>query len=190
MTTAQQPARQPGPPTATQWRIDPNHTNVEFTVKHMMFTTVHGRFTEVDGTVHYDEADSARSTLEVSIKAASIDTRSPDRDTHLRSQDFFDVDKYPTITFRSTRIQSTGGKGLRIAGDLTIHGVTRPVTLEATEEGRGKDPWGGDRAGFSATTTIDRHDFGLKWNQALEHGGWLVGQEVKISLDVQLVRQD
>jgi polyisoprenoid-binding protein YceI len=186
MATSQKPA----PTTATQGRIDPAHTSVEFAVKHMMFTTVHGRFNEVDGTVHHDEADPSHSSVEVSIKVASIDTRVPDRDAHLRSADFFDIDKYPTITFRSTRIQADGAKSYHISGDLTIHGVTRPVMLEATEEGRGKDPWGGDRAGFSATATIDRHDFGLKWNQPLEQGGWLVGQEVKITLDVQLVLQD
>ncbi len=185
MATTQQAA----PTTVTQWRLDPTHSNVEFAVKHMMITTVRGRFNEVDGTLQYDEKDQTHSSLEVSIKTASIDTRTADRDAHLRSPDFFDVEKYPTMTFRSTRVEVTGSKRLRIEGDLTIRGVTKPVVLEATEEGRGKDPWGGDRAGFSATTTIDRHDFGLEWNKALETGGWLVGQEVKVTLDIQLVRQ-
>jgi polyisoprenoid-binding protein YceI len=185
MATTQQPA----PATTTQWRLDPTHSNVEFAVKHMMITTVRGRFNEVDGTVQYDEKDPTHSSLEVSIKTASLDTRTPDRDAHLRSPDFFDVEKYPTMTFRSTRVEVTGSKRLRIEGDLTIRGVTKPVVLEVVEEGRAKDPWGGDRAGFTATTTIDRNDFGLVWNKALEHGGWLVGQEVKVSLDIQLVRQ-
>ena len=186
MATTQQPA----PTTITQWRLDPAHSNVEFAVKHMMITTVRGRFNEVDGTVQYDESDPTHSSLEVSIKTASIDTRTPDRDAHLRSPDFFDVEKYPTMTFRSTRVEVTGSKRLRIEGDLTIRGVTKPVVLEAAEEGRAKDPWGGDRAGFTATTTFDRNDFGLVWNKALERGGWLVGQEVKVTLDIQLVRQN
>lgn len=175
----------------TQWRVDPSHTNVDFAVKHMMIATVRGRFAEVDGTVRLDPSNIGASRVEVSIKAASLDTRVADRDAHLRSADFLDVEKYPEITFRSTHLERTGSDHLRIAGDLTIHGVTRPVTLEVTEEGQGKDPWGGERAGYSATTTIDRRDYGLLWNQALEQGGgWLVGHDVKITMDVELVRQD
>jgi polyisoprenoid-binding protein YceI len=186
MATAQQPQS-----VITQWRVDPAHTTVEFAVKHMMIATVRGRFSEVDGTVHQDASNPAATRVEVSIKAASIDTRVPDRDAHLRSADFLDVEKYPEITFRSTRVERAGGEHLRIEGDLTLHGVTRPIVLDVTEEGRGKDPWGGDRAGYSATTTIDRRDYGLLWNQALEQsGGWLVGHEVKITMDVELVRQD
>jgi polyisoprenoid-binding protein YceI len=185
MATTQQPSS-----TLTQWRVDRAHSTVEFAVKHMMITTVRGRFAEVDGTVRWDEANQSRSQVEVSIKASSIDTRTAERDAHLRSPDFLDADKYPEITFRSTRIENQGGKRLKISGDLTIHGVTRPVVLEANEEGRGKDPWGGQRAGFSATTILDRRDFGLTWNQALETGGWLVGHEIKVNLDIQLVRQD
>jgi polyisoprenoid-binding protein YceI len=185
MATTQQPTS-----TATQWRVDRTHSNVEFAVKHMMITTVRGRFTDLDGTVQYDEGNSPKSHIEVSIKAASIDTRAPDRDTHLRSPDFLDAEKFTAITFRSTRVDKTGTNRFAIAGDLTIRGVTRPVVLDAVEEGRGKDPWGGERLGFTATTTIDRRDYGLTWNQALDAGGWLVGYDVKISLDVQLVRQD
>ncbi len=185
MATTQQPSS-----TVTQWRVDRAHSNVEFAVKHMMITTVRGRFSEVDGTVRWDEANQSRSQVEVSIKAASIDTRNPERDAHLRSPDFLDAEKYPEMTFRSTRVEHLGGTRLRISGDLTIHGVTRPVVLDATEEGRGKDPWGGQRAGFTATTSLDRRDFGLTWNQALETGGWLVGHEIKVNLDIQLVRQD
>lgn len=185
MATTQQPKS-----TIAQWRVDPAHTNVEFAVKHMMISTVRGRFAEVDGTVRTDEANPANARVEISIKTSSIDTRVPDRDAHLRSPDFLEADKYPEITFRSTRIEPTGDKKFRVSGDLTIHGVTRPVVLDATEEGRGKDPWGGERLGFSATTTIDRREYGLQWNQALEHGGWLVGHDVKIHVDIELLRQD
>src|SRR6185312_8971145 len=134
MGTTQQPT-----PTITQWRIDRAHTNVEFAVKHMMFTTVRGRFADVDGGVQQD-ANFTQSRVEVSIKAASIDTRSPERDAHLRSPDFLDVERYSEITFRSTRIEKTDGSHFRISGDLTIHGVTRPIVLETSEEGHGKDP--------------------------------------------------
>lgn len=186
MATTQQPQS-----VITQWRVDPAHTNVEFAVKHMMISTVRGRFAEVDGTVRLDTSNLVASRVEVSIKAASIDTRVADRDAHLRSADFLDVEKYPEITFRSTHLERTGSNHSSVAGDLTIHGVTRPVMLEVTEEGQGKDPWGGERAGYSATTTIDRRDYGLLWNQALEQsGGWLVGHDVKITMDVELVRQD
>jgi polyisoprenoid-binding protein YceI len=185
MAATQQPKS-----TVTQWRVDPAHTNAEFAVKHMMITTVRGRFTGVDGTVTQDDANPVNSRIEVSIKAASIDTRVPERDAHLRSADFLDVEKYPEITFRSTKVERLGDERMRVAGDLTIHGVTRPITLDVREEGHGKDPWGGERAGFSASTTIDRREYGLVWNQALEHGGWLVGHDVKITLDVELIRQD
>ncbi len=185
MAATQQPKS-----TVTQWRVDPAHTNAEFAVKHMMITTVRGRFTGVDGTVTQDDTNPANSRIEVSIKAGSIDTRVPERDAHLRSPDFLDVETYPEITFRSTKVERVGDERMRVAGDLTIHGVTRPIMLDVQEEGHGKDPWGGERAGFSASTTIDRREYGLHWNQALEHGGWLVGHDVKITLDVELIRQD
>jgi polyisoprenoid-binding protein YceI len=185
MTTAQQPTQ-----TLTQWRVDPTHSNIEFAVKHLMISTVRGRFTEVDGTVTFDEAQPSKSRVEVSIKAASIDTRTADRDTHLRSADFLDVERYPEVSFRSTRVEPAGADRFTIAGDLTIHGATRPVSLDVTHEGRGKDPWGGERMGFTGTTTIDRRDYGLIWNQALQNGGWVVGHEVKIRLEIELVRQD
>jgi polyisoprenoid-binding protein YceI len=174
----------------TQWRVDPTHSNVAFAIKHMMIATVRGRFAELDGTIQYDESHPTNSKVEVSIAVASIDTRAADRDAHLRSADFFDAEKYAQITFRSTRVENAGAGHLKVSGDLTIHGVTRPVVLDVTEEGRGKDPWGGQRAGFSAATTIDRRDFGLVWNQALEQGGLLVGHEVKVTIDIELVRQD
>jgi polyisoprenoid-binding protein YceI len=187
MSTAQKPA--PASP-ITQWRVDPAHTRAEFAVKHLMITTVRGHFGDVDGTVREDSADPTRSTIEVSLKVASISTGVEQRDAHLRSPDFFDADQFPSLTFRSTRIVAAGDDKLQVTGDLTIKGVTKPVVLAVTEEGRGGDPWGGQRAGFSATTKIDRRDFGLNWNQALEAGGFAVGHEVKITLDIQLVRQD
>lgn len=182
MTTAA--AEQTG---QTTWTIDPAHSSVEFAVRHLMITTVRGRFTGVKGTVTVDEAEPAKSTVEVVIDAASIDTREPQRDTHLRSADFFDVERFPTLTFRSTTVDGVAGKPFRLAGDLTIHGVTRPVVLDVEPEGRIKDAWGGIRSGFTATTKIKRSEFGLTWNQLLEAGGVTVSDEVKIALDVQLV---
>lgn len=170
------------------WQIDPAHTEVGFAVKHLMISTVRGRFGSVGGTIRLDESDLERSSVEVEIDAASIDTRQEQRDAHLRSADFFDVEAHPLITFRSRSIESTGDARFRVAGDLTIHGVTREVILDATDEGRGVDPWGNAKAAFSAETRIDRRDFGLGWNQALETGGVLVANEIRITLDVQAVK--
>ena len=174
--------------TRTLWNIDPAHTEVGFSVKHLMISTVRGRFADVRGTITLDETDLASSSVEAEIATASIDTRQEQRDVHLRSPDFFEVERFPTITFRSRSVQPAKGDRLRVTGELTIRGVTREVELEVTDEGRGKDPWGGDRLAFSATTTIDRRDFGLTWNQALETGGVLVSNEIKISIDVQAVK--
>lgn len=177
----------------TTWTLDPAHSQVEFTARHMMITKVRGRFGTVNGVVKVDEADYSNSRVEVEIGAASIDTREDDRDAHLRSADFLDVENHPTLTFRSTRVEGLElepGAEFRVVGDLTIRGTTKEVTLEAVYEGRGTDPWGGERLGFSADTVIDRREFGLEWNQALEAGGILVGNEVKIHLEAQAVRQD
>ncbi|MBI4504631.1 MAG: YceI family protein [Chloroflexi bacterium] len=173
----------------TTWQIDAAHSVVEFAVKHLMLATAKGRFASVNGTVVADEADRARSTVEVTIDAASIDTRSEQRDGHLRSPDFLDVERYPTITFRSRRVEPLGGDRLRVAGDLTVRDVTREVVLDAAFHGRAKDPWGNERVGFSAQTTIDRRDFGATWNVPLAAGGVLVGNEVKIGIEVEAVRQ-
>lgn len=173
------------------WNVDVAHSQVEFAVKHMMITKVRGRFAAVGGAVVLDEAEPSRSRVEVEIEAASIDTRQEDRDAHLRSPEFLDVETHPTLTFRSTRVERLtleSGSAFRVIGELTIRGVTREVTLDAVYEGRGTDPWGGERVAFSAETAIDRRDFGLEWNQALETGGILVGNEVRIQLDVQAVR--
>ena len=172
----------------TNWKIDPSHSQVEFAVRHLMITTVRGRFNDVKGTIVTDEADPTKAQVEVTLDVTSIDTREPQRDAHLKSADFFDAEKFPTITFKSTRVTDVRGDQFKLAGDLTIHGVSREVTLEVTSEGRGKDPWGGERAGYSATTKVNRRDFGLTWNQALETGGFVVGDEIKISLDLELVK--
>ena len=176
--------------TTTSWKIDPAHTLVEFTAKHMMITNVRGRFANVEGKIVVDEAKPSRSSVEVEIDAASIDTRAEQRDQHLRSADFLDVENNPKLTFRSTKVEGASlepGKSFRVTGDLTIHGTTREVVLDATFEGRGRDPWGGERVSFSADTKIDRRDFGLTWNAALEAGGVLVGNEIKIHIEAQAV---
>ena len=175
----------------TTWTLDPTHSLVEFSAKHMMITTVKGRFGAVEGTIVADEANPAASRVEVEIDAASIDTRTEQRDAHLRSADFLDVETYPKLTFRGTRIEGgfrEPGDTFVLHGDLTIRGTTREVTLDVTFEGTGRDPWGGERASFSAATRIDRRDFGLTWNQALETGGILVGNAITISLEVQAVK--
>jgi polyisoprenoid-binding protein YceI len=178
--------------TTTTWTIDPAHSSVELAVKHMMFTTVRGRFKDFKGTVVVDEQNPDNSTVEVEIAAASIDTGVADRDGHLRSADFLDVEQFPTITFRSKRVEGAmkqEGDSFRVTGDLTIRGTSFEVTLDCVYEGTGKDPWGGTRAGARATTRIDRRDWGLKWNQALETGGILVANEVRIEVEVQAVKQ-
>ncbi len=174
----------------TVWNIDPAHTEVGFSVKHMMMTTVRGRFGGVSGRIVLDEERPENSSVDVTIEASSISTGTPDRDTHLRSADFLDVATYPELKFRSRKVESTGEGSWRVTGDLTLHGTTKEVVLEALEEGRGQDPWGGTRTSFGATTKIDRRDYGLTWNAALETGGVLVGTEVKISLEVQAVLTD
>jgi polyisoprenoid-binding protein YceI len=174
--------------TRTTWAIDPVHSSVEFAVRHLMITTVKGRFTDVQGTVVLDDANPADATAEITIAVASIDTREPQRDAHLRAADFFEADTYPTITFRSRSVRAVSSEGFKLVGDLTIHGVTREITLDVTAEGRSKDPWGAKRAGYSATTKIKRSDFGLTWNQLLEAGGVAVSDDVKITLDIQLVK--
>ena len=177
----------PGAATKTKWKLDPAHTLVEFSAKHLMITTVKGRITDVEGTIVSDERELRNSSVEATLKAATIDTRTEQRDQHLRSADFLNADQFPEIRFKSTRIE--GDKdSFKLTGDLTIRGVTRPIVLDVQFEGRTKDPWGGDRVGFSATGKIDRREFGLTWNQALETGGVVVGNDVKINLEVEAVK--
>jgi polyisoprenoid-binding protein YceI len=175
----------------TTWNLDPAHSLVEFSAKHMMITTVKGRFAEVRGALALDNEQPDVSSVAVEIAAASIDTRVEQRDQHLRSADFLDAENYPLITFRSRRIEGaplTAHSEFRVIGDLTIRGVTREVTLAASYEGQGRDPWGGDRVSFSANAKIDRRDFGLTWNAALETGGVLVSNEIKIHIEAQAVK--
>lgn len=175
------------------WAIDSAHSQVEFTVKHMMITKVRGRFGELEGAIVLDNETPANSRVEVEIDASSIDTREPNRDEHLRSGDFLDVEHHPKLTFRSTRVEGLeleDGSGFTVVGELTIRGTTKEVELDARFEGQGQDPWGGERVAFSADTAIDRRDFGLTWNQALETGGVLVGNQVRIHLEAQAVAQD
>lgn len=177
---------------AKTWKIDPTHTHIGFSVKHMMFTTVRGEFKDAEGHVRLDPKGGEPASVRVEIDAASIDTGVADRDKHLRSGDFLDVENHPTLTFETKSVEgdpSSEDSPFRVIGDLTIRGTTREVTLNARFEGTGTDPWGGTRAGFSADTVIDRRDFGLTWNQALEAGGVLVGHEVKIHLEVQAVAE-
>jgi polyisoprenoid-binding protein YceI len=175
--------------TTTTWNIDPVHSVAEFKVKHMMISNVKGQFTGISGILTFDENDVANSRVEATIDAASINTRDVQRDEHLKSSDFFEVEKFPTLSFRSTRVKRTSDDELAVTGDLTIHGVTREVVFKV--EGpttAGKDPWGNTRIGLSAVTRINRKDFGLTWNAVLETGGILVGDEVTITLDVQFVK--
>jgi polyisoprenoid-binding protein YceI len=176
--------------TRSTWQIDGDHTRVGFSVRHMMITTVTGHFAGVRGELELDESDVTRSAVRVELDAASLDTQSAQRDEHLRSADFFAVAQHPLITFVSRTVSRAGADRLTVTGDLTIRGVTHEVVLEVEEQGRGRDPWGGERLGLVASTRIDRRDYGLTWNQALEAGGVLVADMVTISLDVQLVRAD
>ncbi len=172
----------------TRWDLDVGHSSIGFTVRHMVIAKVHGRFTRWSGALDLDLDDLARSSVAVEIDAASIDTQVADRDAHLRSPDFLDAAAHPRITFRSTRIEQAGDRW-RVVGDLSLHGVVREVALDAEFAGTGKDPWGGERAGFSARASLDRRDFGLRWNAALETGGVLVGEKVEIAIELEAVRR-
>ena len=176
-------------PAVSTWKIDPVHSVAEFKVKHMMISNVKGQFTRVKGVLTLDETNLLNSRAEASIDAASIQTRDEQRDAHLKSADFFDVEKFPTLSFKSTSISRVGDGELAVEGDLAIHGVTRKV-LFAVEgpTSPSKDPWGNTRLGLSATTKINRKDFGLTWNSALESGGILVGDEVTLTLELQFVK--
>jgi polyisoprenoid-binding protein YceI len=188
-TTAEPTA---GAQVGTIWDIDPAHSVVEFSVKHMMFTTVRGRFRNMRGEIHCpDESDPTRASVTAEIDAGSIDTADEGRDAHLRGPDFLDVERYPNITFRSTRIERTGAQEqYRMHGDLTIRDTTREVALDTTFNGRGRNPFGKEVAGFTAETTLNRRDYGLNWNAALESGGLLVGDKVNVSIEVQAVKRE
>jgi polyisoprenoid-binding protein YceI len=168
------------------WNLDKTHTSIEFVATHMMFTRVRGKFEDFSGVISYDPANPNASSVEVTIQAASINSGVTDRDNHLKSPDFLDVANFPTITFKSTKVEVSGDKA-KIHGDLTIRNVTRPVVIEAEAVGQGVNPWGMKVAGFSGSTKINREDYGLTWNVVLEAGGVLVSKEITINLDVQAV---
>ena len=172
-----------------KWEIDSGHSSIHFSVRHLVVAKVRGKFTRWSGSLTAGEGGVERGMVGVVIDATSIDTGVPDRDAHLKSADFFDTANHPEITFRSLSSESAGEARLRVTGNLTIRGVTRPVTLEVEDTGRTKDPWGNERAGFAAKTSVDRREFGLTWNQALEAGGVMVGERVDIEIDVEAVRQ-
>ena len=175
--------------TTYNWSIDAAHSGIYFSIRHMVVSKVRGRFAKYAGTIHLDESDLTRSDVVVMIDAASLDTGVPDRDAHLRAPDFFDVEKFPELRFRSRRIEKVADAKYRVIGDLTIRDVTRDLTMDVEYGGKAKDPLGDERAGFVATASIDRKDFGLQWNQVLEAGVAIVGDRVDIELDIEAIRK-
>ena len=174
----------------TEWKLDPAHSAAHFSVRHLMISNVRGEFTKIGGSVLLNPADPTKSSVEVTIDAGSLSTREPQRDEHLRSADFFNVAKYPTLTFRSKRIEKLGEEYFKVTGDLTIHGVTKEITFDIEGPTPSvKDPWGNVRAGITGATKINRKDFGLVWNALTESGGVMVGDEVKINIEVELIQQ-
>jgi len=172
----------------TTYQIDPQHSSAQFAVTHLMISTVRGEFHGVTGTIIVDDSDIAKSSVNVTIDATTVDTREPDRDKHLKSSDFFDVGNYPAIIFRSTKVESAGAGKLKVTGDLTIRGVTRQVVLNVTAPRNPiKDPWGLQRSAVSGSTKINRQDFGVAWNKTLDAGGVVVSDDVEISLDVEMI---
>jgi polyisoprenoid-binding protein YceI len=169
------------------WEIDPAHSQATFSVRHLMITTVKGQFKIISGQLHIDEQNPANSWVEAEADVASIDTRDANRDAHLRSPDFFEAEKYPKITFKSTKVERVRGEEFKVTGDLTIHGVTKEVVFDGEYTGQIKDPYGNQRAGLSAKSAINRKDFGLNWNVALESGGVVVSENVKIEIDLSTV---
>jgi len=177
------------PAQTSNWNLDPTHSHASFTIRHLVISNVRGDFQKLTGSVKLDEKDVTKSTVEATIDAASIDTRVADRDNHLRSPDFFDVAKFPSITFKSTKVEAAGKGKLKVTGDLTIHGVTKSVVLDVDgPTSEVKDPWGNARRGLAASTKIDRRDFGLTWGKLVEAGP-VVGDEVKIEIEGELIMQ-
>lgn len=172
------------------WKIDSAHSAIQFSVRHMMISKVRGNFENFSGTIDFDPDNMTNTSVDVTIDAASISTREAQRDGHLKSPDFLDAENYPAVTFKSSRVEQTGAKSGKLYGDLTIRTITRPVVLDVEYAGLAKSPWGTTSAGFSASTKINRKDWNLTWNQALETGGVLVGDEIAISIEVELVKQE
>ncbi|MDA8309656.1 MAG: YceI family protein [Actinomycetota bacterium] len=183
MTTTSVPASLTG-----SYKIDPSHSRFGFVARHAMVTKVRGSFNEFDGSGYFDVEDPAKSHFALTIKAASIDTRNAERDAHLRSNDFFSMDEYPEITFVSTKVEPTSDRTYRITGDLTIKGVTKPITFDLEFSGDVVDPWGNTRIGFEGSTTVNRKDWGVNWNVALEAGGVLVSENVTLEFEISAVR--
>lgn len=173
----------------TKWKVDPAHTSIDFSVRHMMVSRVKGTFHEFEASVEADPEDLTTANIEFSVDINSIDTRNEDRDNHLKSADFFDAENHPKMTFKSTNIVRKGENQYDVTGDLTIRGTTKPATFTVTAEGQGKDPWGNEVAGFSAEGKINRTDFGLTWNNTLETGGVLVGEDVNISIELEAQKE-
>lgn len=174
----------------TKWAVDPAHSSVDFSIKHMMIANVKGSFNSFDAEITADPTDLTTADITFNIALSSVDTRNEDRDNHLRSADFFDVENHPQMTFTSTGIVSKGDDEYDVTGNLTIHGVTKTETFAVTYEGSGKDPWGNEKVGFTAAGAIKRSDYGLTWNSALETGGVLVGDKVKIDLQIQAAKAE
>jgi polyisoprenoid-binding protein YceI len=180
----------PAAAASSTWQIDPAHSSAQFSVRHLAISTVRGAFSKVTGTVVLDESDVTKSTVNVSIDVATVDTREPDRDKDLRTEKFFDVAKYPNMTFKSTKVEQVSPGKLRVTGDFTLHGVTKSVVLDVDGPTAPiKDPWGNQRAAVSATTKVNRQDYGVKWNATMDNGGVVVGDDVSITLDVEMVKQ-
>jgi polyisoprenoid-binding protein YceI len=174
---------------ATTWQIEPNHTFAHFSVRHMMVSNIRGQFSKIRGTIVLDDADVTRSSIEATIDASTIDTAQPDRDKDLRSPNFFDVEKYPSITFKSKSVRLTGPNKYTVEGDLTMHGVTKPVTLDVEATPAVKDPYGNERRGAEATAKLNRRDFGLNWSHTLADGAAIVGDEIQIMLDIEAIHK-
>ena len=180
----------PAAAAASTWQLDPNHSSAQFAVRHLGLSTVRGAFTKVNGTIQFDDKDITKSSVDVTIEAASLDTRVEGRDKDLRGDHFFEVEKYPTLTFKSTKVEQVEVGKLKVTGDLTIHGVTKQVVLDVEGPTAAvKDPWGNQRAAASATTKINRQDFGVKWNAKMDNGGWVLGDDVAITIDVEMVQK-
>jgi polyisoprenoid-binding protein YceI len=180
----------PASAATTTWQIDPMHTAAQFSVKHLAISTVRGGFSNVKGTVVLDDADISKSSVDVTIDVSTVDTRTPDRDKDLKSDKFFDVAKYPTMTFKSTKVEQAGAGKLKVTGDLTIRGTTKSVVLDVDgPTAPVKDPWGNQRSAVTATTKINRQDFGVKWNATMDNGGVVVGEEVSITIDAEMVQK-
>ena len=180
----------PASAAASAWKIDPAHSSAQFAVKHLAISTVRGAFSSVNGSINFDDKDVTKSTVDVTIDVNSVDTRQPDRDKDLKSDKFFDAATYPSITFKSTKVEQAGAGKLRVTGDLTIRGTTKSVVLDVDgPTAPMKDPWGNNRAAVSATTKVNRQDYGVKWNAKLDNGGVVVGDDVAIVIDVEMVQQ-